>query len=350
MDRYHYPERLMTVPMFRSVCVLLSVLLSFAPQELKDGGLSARLKQLAAPLPGVTGIAIVHVQSGTGATLNADDWFPMMSVYKLPIVVHALRQADAGALSLSTPITLTAAQRRPGRSALSERIAADGPQTLTVRELIEWVVRESDNAASDTLLRTIGGPAAVSATLRSLGGEGINVNRYELEFAADYYGVCCLDRMKPFTLEQFAAAVSAVSPADRRRAAQAYVSDRRDSATPRGMATFARRLQNGELLSASSTTWLLEQMHQMRAVAQRIAGDLPAGTPVARRPGTSGTTDGISAAHNETGIITLPGGRGHLVVSVFIKGAAGDAAARDKAIARIGRAAYDWALQSVPAR
>ena len=115
--------------MFRPACLLLSVLLSFASRAQEDGALSTRLKQLAAPPPGVTGIAVVHVQSGAAATLNADDWFPMMSVYKLPIVVHALRQADAGILNLSAPVTLTAAERRPGRSALSERIAADGPQT-----------------------------------------------------------------------------------------------------------------------------------------------------------------------------------------------------------------------------
>jgi len=334
----------------RTACLLFPLFVLLSPQPREDESFSSRLKQLAAPVPAVTGIAVVNVQGGATATLNADDWFPMMSVYKLPIVVHALRQADAGLLNLTTPVTLTAAQRRPGRSALSERIAAEGPQTLTIRELIEWVVRESDNAASDTLLRTVGGPAAVSGTLRTLGAEGINVDRYELEFAADYYGVCCLDRMKPFALEQFAAAVSAVSPAVRRRAAKAYLSDRRDSATPRGMAAFARRLQNGELLSASSTTWLLEQMQQMRSPPPRIAGELPAGTPVARRPGTSGTTEGICAAHNETAIITLPDGRGQVVVSVFIKGGAEDAASRDKVIARIGRAAYEWALQATPAR
>lgn len=330
--------------LFRPVCVM-SVLLSFALQASEDRAFSSRLKQLAAPRPAVTGVAILHVRSGAAAMFNADDWFPMMSVYKLPIVVHALRQSDEGSLDLSTAVTLTTAHRRPGRSALSQRIAADGPQTLTVRQLIESVVRESDNAASDALLRMVGGPAAVRATLRALAVEGININRYELEFAADYYGVCCLDTLQPFTLEKFAAAVSAVPPAQRRRAAQAYLSDRRDSATPRGMATFALRLQKGELLSASSTSWLLAQMQQMRAVPHRIAGDLPAETPVARRPGTSGATEGIAAAHNETAIITLPDGRGHLAVSVFLKGAAGDASARDKVIARIGRAAYDWALQ-----
>jgi hypothetical protein len=57
-------------------------------------------------------------------------------------------------------------------------------------------------------------------------------------------------------------------------------------------------------------------------------------------------TEGITAAHNETAIVTLPDGRGHLVVSVFLKGARGDGAARDRIVARIGRAAYDWATQS----
>lgn len=310
-----------------------------------DPKLSNLLRTLAAPVPAVTGVAVVHLESGATASLNADTWFPMMSVYKLPIVVHALRAAEKGQLDLATAVTLTAADRRPGRSPLGERIASGGPATMTVRELIEWVVRESDNAASDKLLRLVGGPTAVAAMLKSVSAGGINVNRYELEFAADYYGVCCVEKLQPFTLERFAAAVEAVPAAERTRAARAYLSDRRDSATPRGMASFAVRLQKGELLDAKNTSWLLDQMHRMQAVAQRMPADLPPGTPIARRPGTSGSTDGIATAHNETGIITLPGGRGHVVVSAFIKGAGGDAAARDKVIARIGRAAYDWAIR-----
>ena len=188
-----------------------------------------------------------------------------------------------------------------------------------------------------------GGPAAVAETLRSLKLADVDVSRYELEFAADYFGVCCVKDMRPFVLEKFAAAVEAV-PADvRARAAKAYESDARDSATPAGFTGLLSRLQRGELLNQASTSWLLDQMQQMHARDGRIRAGLPKGTQAALRPGTSGITGGIRAAHNDAAIVTLPAGRGHLAIAVFIKGSVGTEDARDAAIARIARAAYAWA-------
>lgn len=192
------------------VAVALFLLAAAVPQD--DATFSAALRRLAAPSPAVTGVAIMHLPSGRTASLNGAQRFPMMSVYKLPIVVHALRRAEAGTLDVGERVTMTADDRRPGRSRLSEQIAAEGPVTLTVRDLLERIVRESDNAASDRVLRIVGGPNAVAETLRSLRIEGIDVSRYELEFAADYYGVCCLDKLKPYTLERFFDAVEAVPP------------------------------------------------------------------------------------------------------------------------------------------
>ena len=174
------------------------------------------------------------------------------------------------------------------------------------------------------------------------------MSRYELEFAADYYGLCCVADMRPFSLEKFAAAVEAVPAAVRARAAKAYESDPRDSATPAGFTTLLVRLYRRELLNETSTTWLLDLMQQMHARDGRIRAGLPASTPAALRPGTSGLTGGVRAAHNDSGIVTLPGGRGHLAIAVFLKGAGGTEAARDAAIAGASRAAYNWASAALP--
>jgi len=286
----------------------------------------------------------MHIESGASAAVNGDQRFPMMSVYKLPIAIHALREADAKRLNLDESVTLAAADRRPGFSPMAEKIAAGGPLTVTIRDLLFEIVTRSDNTASDWLLRRVGGPRAVAATLRALAVDGVDVSRYELEFAGDYYGLCCVADLKPFSLEGFADAVAHVPEAARRRAAKAYESDPRDAATPSGYTALLARLHRGELLSAASTSWLLERMREMHARDGRIRAGLPPGTVVALRPGTSGTTGGIRAAHNDTGIVTLPGNRGHLAIAVFLKGTAGSEDTRDGAIARIARAAYAWAM------
>ena len=312
-----------------------------APQT--DTAFEAVLARLAKETPGTAGISVLHIESGASAAVNGDQRFPMMSVYKLPIVLHALRQVDAGLLTFDERVTLTAVDRRPGFSPIGASIAATGPVTLTLREILAAIVTTSDNTASDWLLRRAGGPAAVAATLRALKVDGVDVSRYELEFAADYYGLCCVKDITPFSLERFAAAVEQIPDAARLKAAQAYESDPRDSGTPSGYTRLLARLFRGELLQPAPTAWLLDRMREMHSRDGRIRAGLPAGTVVALRPGTSGTTGGIRAAHNDSGIVTLPGDRGHLAVAVFLRGTPGTEQTRDAAIARIARAAYDWA-------
>jgi beta-lactamase class A len=184
-----------------------------------SGQLHAELSRIAAASAGTLGVRVLRVESGDGAGVNADDWFPMMSVYKLPIAIHAMRLAEQGRLDLNATVTLTGADRRPGLSPLATVIEKEGPQQRTLRQLVSAILRVSDNTASDALLRAAGGPTAVQRTLRSVGLSGIDVSRYELEFAADYYGVCCDHKASPFSLDRFAAAVEAVSQDQRQREA-----------------------------------------------------------------------------------------------------------------------------------
>jgi beta-lactamase class A len=290
----------------------------------------------------VLGVRVVHVETGSAFGTNDHAWFPMMSVYKLPIAIHVLRQSEAGRLDLTTRVTLTSEDRRPGFSPLARTIEQEGPQTATLRDLLADIMRVSDNTASDRLLREAGGPGAVSATFRELNVGGVDVSRFELEFAADYYGVCCIDRINPFSLERFAAAVERLPQRTRRRAATAYLTDRRDSARPAAFADLLTRLTRGTLLNRENTDWVLSQMTQMHARDGRLRAGLPPGTLVALRPGTSGETDGVRAAHNDTGIVTLPDGS-HLVVAAFLKGSRGTDTERDAVLASVARIAYEWA-------
>jgi imidazolonepropionase-like amidohydrolase len=304
--------------------------------------LEATLTQIAKDAPGRLGVRVQIVESGAGAGVNADDWFPMMSVYKLPIAIHALRLAERGALDLSTVHTLTSADCRPGLSPLGQTIESKGSQKLTVRDLISAVLRVSDNTASDKLLRIVGGPSSVQQTLREAELDGIDVSRYELEFAADYYGVCCEHTRTPFVLSRFNAAVERVPAATRKRAAEAFTGDRRDSAQPSAFATLLVRLAQGRLLNAHNTAWVRDEMAEMHNQDGRLRAGFPAGTRVALRPGTSGETEGIRAATNDNAIVVLPDGR-HLIVSAFLKGASGSDAQRNATLADVARAAYAWA-------
>ena len=74
--------------------------------------------------------------------------------------------------------------------------------------------------------------------------------------------------------------------------------------------------------------------------AKRLKGELLAGTVVAHK--TGGTQNGITSATNDIGIITLPNGT-HLAVAAFVSDSSADEATRESVIARIAKAAWDWA-------
>jgi beta-lactamase class A len=70
----------------------------------------------------------------------------------------------------------------------------------------------------------------------------------------------------------------------------------------------------------------------------RIKGSLPPGTEVMHKTGTIGMTT------NDVGIVTLPGDGGHVVISVFVKSSEKEIPDRERAIAEVSRAVYDYFL------
>ncbi|MEJ0054612.1 MAG: serine hydrolase [Bacteroidota bacterium] len=55
-------------------------------------------------------------------------------------------------------------------------------------------------------------------------------------------------------------------------------------------------------------------------------------------------TGTIGMTTNDVGIITLPNGGGHVVISVFVKSSEKEIPERERAIAEVSRAVYDYFL------
>jgi beta-lactamase class A len=83
---------------------------------------------------------------------------------------------------------------------------------------------------------------------------------------------------------------------------------------------------------------LLGLMRRATTGLRRLRGDLPAGTIVADKTGTG--EDG--AATNDVGLITLPGGKGHLAMAVLVSGSKLPAEAQEQIIAELAKTAYDF--------
>jgi beta-lactamase class A len=294
----------------------------------EDVGAIARSVQ-----PGFLGAGLMNLESGEAWTFHGERPFPMQSVFKAPLGAAALAEVDAGRLSLDEDLTLKDTDLSPPYSAIAD--AWPGRRDYTVRELLAAAVGRSDNTAADVLMKRIGGPGAVTAWLVSKKVDEVSVDRYERELQPDCVG---LTSFRPAWRGEvnYVSAFQRV-PADLRRAAMArYLADPRDTATPRGMLMFLQQLDSGQLLSPTSTRTLLQIMQDTPSAPSRLKAGLPAGAVLAHKTGTARTDFGVNPAVNDVGIVTLQDKRSY-ALAVFLSGVTLDEAARDAAIADVGR-------------
>jgi beta-lactamase class A len=177
--------------------------------------------------------------------------------------------------------------------------------------------------------------------MRAIGLEQIRVDRPTVRLIADWIGIEELpsDDVDATTFEALS---DSVSEEERAAAAKAFDADPRDTATPRDMAALLAMIHRREILSEESSARLLDIMRRSTTGAGRIKGLLPPEVEVGHKTGTIGGTT------NDVGVIELPDGAGHVALAVFVKASERDVATRERAIAQIARAVYDYFLYTTP--
>jgi beta-lactamase class A len=180
---------------------------------------------------------------------------------------------------------------------------------VTLTDLLRAAASESDGTAADKLLELVGGPDSVTVHLRRLGVNGVTVAVGEREMGRDPQA------------------------------------QSRNWATPEGALELLRVLDAGAGPSAESHRLVLQLLTETPTGPDRLRGLLPTGTVVAHKTGTSLTVDGITAATNDIGLITLPDGR-RVAVAVFVSASRADVTMRERVIAEVARIVYEhWAVE-----
>jgi beta-lactamase class A len=290
--------------------MIFKFILALSLVQQSSGGLAARISDLSQRAGGRVGAAAMLLETAETVAVHGDERFPMQSVYKLPIAMAVLREVDDRRLELERKIRVEKSEMAPAGLHSPIRDKYPTGVELSVRELLRFTVSESDGTASDVLLRLAGGPDQVTAYLRGLSVEGITVATSESEMARD-------------EMVQY-----------------------RNWATPTATLALLKAVHEGRGLSASSRELLLRLMTETGTGPRRIKGMLPAGTVVAHKTGTSWTKEGLTRATNDVGIIQLPDGR-HLAIAAFVSDSRADEETRERVIARISRAAWDyWTAQT----
>lgn len=300
----------------------------------------SQLESIVESSGGDLGFASHHLESGERILIRGNERFPMASVYKLPIALTVLDLVDRGELSLVKTVRILPSGLRIGlgTDTLSRLVGDDG-YDFTIRQLLERTLEDSENAASDALLRLVGAPA-VTARMAALGVEAIRVDRQESELLLDFVGVPSAEPPEGWTLQRLRERYDTATPSQRTTALTNFLSDPRDTATPEAMLSLLGKLHSGNALSPVSTKRVMGHMIACKTGNNRLRGYLPQELVFSHRTGTSDTTDGITAATNDVGILTLPEGKGTVLLAAFLRHARGTMTEREAILAKIGLAVY----------
>ena len=295
-----------------------------------DKSISQKIEKITQGLVGRLGVAAQELSSGLNVSINGDETFAMASAYKIAIATKVMDRVDKGELSLDQMVDVPHDMYVAGEVAIAERFPYPGVQ-FSLANLIFPMITESDNTATDVCMGLAGGPAAVTENLRRLGINDFRVDRLTREILMDFYG---LPAASPEAVAEAIIKNPALVPAQVDPNPD-FEADPRDHTTPNAYLQLLLAIDGGTAMSAESREFLLGVMSRTRTAPTRLKGMLPKGTPVAHKTGTTG---GVT---NDVGYITLPDGR-RFAIAVFTNSSVTPYADRERAIAEVARALYDF--------
>lgn len=269
---------------------------------------AAAIEQAAKVEAGTAGISVIDLKTGQKFSHNGDQAFPMASVVKIAVAAAYLSEVDAGRRTLTRMITLDESMR-VGSDGIAQMMPRPGV-TLSAANLIELMLRVSDNTATDMLIADLGGTAAVQRWLDRNKVAGWRIDRTIGRLILDNLGLAMLPG-KTAAESLWASAEPAYDV--KQKVAPAFTADPRDTATPDGTALFLARLDRGEMLSPASRAFLFDVMARCETGKDRLPAGLPEGAKLAHKTGT------LTNISNDVGIIELADGR-RFAVAVFTKG------------------------------
>lgn len=268
--------------------------------------LQQQMTQLLATKKATVGVSLYKVEGGDSLSIHNGIHYPLQSVFKFHIALTVLHQVDKGRYSLSQKTFVHKSELLPNTWSPLRDKYPNGNVALSLDTILKYTVAFSDNNGCDILLRLLGGATTVNDYIHSLGITDVSIEVNEAE------------------------------------AHKAWEVQYRNWTTPTAATQLLYRFFQGNILSAKSYNFLLNIMAGTLTGQNRLKGQLPSGTRVAHKTGTSDTNEqGVTAAINDIGIIYLPNGR-HLLLSVFVSNSRENNETNEKIVADIAKLAWDY--------
>jgi len=297
--------------------------------------LRTQLESVINSVEGDIGVAAKHIETGEEIFINEDTYFPMASVFKIPVFVEVMAQIKEGRFTLDDEVSIEKTDQHLGSGYLSD---LDVPGIkLSVRNLINLMMMISDNSATDILLTKVG-TDNVNNRLRSFDLEKITVDRTCQHLIMDAIGMD-YEKYKNLPLDEVVKGLrkeSMENPEAYEEAAENFSQVIKDQSSPKSMNRLLELIFKKEILDERSCDFIISVMLKCQTGERRLKGGLPSQVRIAHKTGTIGGTV------NNAGIIYLPDDLGHVAITVFSKDTEDDTEDVEDAIAQIARFVYDY--------
>lgn len=300
-----FMNRKLTI-IFSILLTVLTPLTCLSKQKDVNTSLQKQVEQLLEGKNVQVGIA-VYYQGKMLCTKNADQSFPMMSVFKLHQAVAILHCLKQDSLTLKKPMLITKDMLSPDTYSPLRDKYPDGDIRLKVSQLIEYSVAQSDNNASNILFNLFDGTHYANQVIQDLGCTNTQIKWTEDEMAMDH--------------------------------SRAYF----NSTTPNDAILLLEMLVDNRTQRQQDFLWLTEVMSGTQTGPNRLAKYLPTlGTKLYHKTGTGYVKDdGTIVAVNDIGFVILPNGK-HYSIAVFCKDSKLSSEKTEELIAEISRLTYEY--------
>lgn len=227
------------------------------------------------------GVAIIH--GDQIFTVANDNRYPVMSVFKFPIAVTALKKMEAENISLNQMVHIEKDKiLKNTYSPLRDRYP-DQNIYISYRDIIEYTVAHSDNNTCDWLIEFAGGIDKVDACIKSLGISDLNFTETEDDMHKDI--MRCYNNWS----------------------------------TPLAIAQLLNKIHTENILNEEHFAFLEATMLDCKSGNDKLKAGLPHDIKIGHKTGHSDrTADGVQICDADAGVIYLPNGEKYYI-SVLIK-------------------------------
>ena len=259
-----------------------------------QAGFSEKAAALERRYGGRLGVAILDTSTASQLAWRGDELFALCSTFKLLAAAFVLARVDRREESLERRVIYSKSDLVP-YSPVTEKYT--GEEGMTISELCKAAITLSDNRAGNLLLDSFGGPAGLTAFVRSLGDQ-----------------VTRLDRREPHLNEN-------------------RPGDIQDTSSPIAMAATAQKLMLGNALTEASRAQLIAWAIANKTGDKRLRAGIPEGWRVGDKTGS-----GDNRATNDVAIVWPPG-RAPLIVSAYYTHSDASDEERNAVLAAVGQIA-----------